>query len=189
MLFALGAATAALDAVSSLTSSSASSSSSSSPPSTGFSAVDPFEIASPASASTSSAPASGLGSGSPISPATLNALLAAQSQSSTGSASRQRVQCVAGSFLADRQRRRIQRLHGIIIILQFAGKAASATDESDVVLRSPAIVQRLRQDSFAATRNAASTTATRRGKAARPPCRRRARWRGRPHWPRPCLVR
>src|ERR1700733_12351985 len=87
MLFALGAATAVLDAVSSLTSSSASSPSSSSPPSTGFSAVDPFEIASPAPASTSSAPVSGLGSGSPISPATLNRLLAAQSQSSTGSAS------------------------------------------------------------------------------------------------------
>ena len=87
MLFALGAATAALDAVSSLTSSNASPSSSSSPPSTGFSAVDPFEIASPASASTSSAPVSGLGSGSQLSPATLNALLAAQSQSSTGSAS------------------------------------------------------------------------------------------------------
>jgi hypothetical protein len=80
MLFALGAATAALDAVNALTSSSTSSSKS-----TGFSAVDPFEIASPAS--TSSAPASGVGAGSPISPATLNTLLAAQSQSSTGSAS------------------------------------------------------------------------------------------------------
>jgi hypothetical protein len=85
MLFALGAATAALDAVNSLISSGASSSSTSSLHSTGFSTVDPFEIASPAS--TSSAPASGVGAGSPISPATLNTLLAAQSQSSTGSAS------------------------------------------------------------------------------------------------------
>ena len=75
MLFALGAATAALDAVSSLTSSGASS-----PQSSGFSAVDPFKIASPAS--TSSAPASGFSAGSQISPATLNTLLAAQSQSS-----------------------------------------------------------------------------------------------------------
>lgn len=80
MLFALGAATAALDAVSSLTSSGASS-----PQSSGFSAVDPFKVASPAS--TSSAPASGSGAGSQISPATLNTLLAAQSQSSTGSTS------------------------------------------------------------------------------------------------------
>ena len=80
MLLALGAATAALDAVNALTSSSTSSSS---PPSTGFSAVDPFEIASPAS--TGSAPASGFSAASQMSPATLNTLLAAQSQSSTGS--------------------------------------------------------------------------------------------------------
>ena len=76
MLFALGAAATALNAVSSLASSSASS-----PQSTGFNAVDPFEIASP----TSSAPVSGFSAGSQISPATLNTLLAAQSQSSTGS--------------------------------------------------------------------------------------------------------
>ncbi len=80
MLFALGAATAALDAVSSLTSSGASS-----PQSTGFSAADPFKIASPVSASTSSASVPGFGAGSQLSPATLNTLLAAQGQSSTGS--------------------------------------------------------------------------------------------------------
>jgi hypothetical protein len=79
MLLALGAATAALDAVNALASPGASSAKSS-----GFSAVDPFEIASPASASTSSAP---LSTGSQLSPATLNTLLAAQSQSSTGSTS------------------------------------------------------------------------------------------------------
>ena len=78
MLFALGAATAALDAVSALASPS-------SAKSTGFSAVDPFEIASPTSASTGSAAVSGFSAGSQISPTTLNALLAAQSQSSTGS--------------------------------------------------------------------------------------------------------
>src|SRR3984957_17874774 len=77
MLLALGAATAALDAVGALASSGASSAKSS-----GFSAVDPFEIASPASASTSSAP---LSAGSQLSPATLSTLLAAQGQSSTGS--------------------------------------------------------------------------------------------------------
>jgi hypothetical protein len=80
MLFALGAAATALNAVSSLASSSASPAKSS-----GFNAVDPFEIASPVSASTSSAPASGFSAGSQISPATLNTLLAAQSQSSTAS--------------------------------------------------------------------------------------------------------
>ena len=85
MLFALGAAATALDAVGSLTSLGASSPKASSQPSTGFSAVDPFEIASPVSASTASAPASGFGAGSPISPATMNTLLAAQGQSSTGS--------------------------------------------------------------------------------------------------------
>ena len=82
MLFALGAAATALDAVSSLASSSGSS-----PQSIGFSAVDPFEIASPVPSSTGSAAVSGFGAGSQISPATLNTLLAAQSQSSTGSAS------------------------------------------------------------------------------------------------------
>jgi hypothetical protein len=86
MLFALGAAATALDAVSSLTSSGTSPSKPSSPPSTGFSAVDPFEIASPVSAS-SSAPVSGSSAGSQISPATLNTLIAAQGQSSTGSTS------------------------------------------------------------------------------------------------------
>jgi hypothetical protein len=87
MLLALGAATAALDAVSALTSSGGSPSGASSTPSTGFSAVDPFEIASPISASAGSVPASGFGAASQMSPATLNTLIAAQGQSSTGSTS------------------------------------------------------------------------------------------------------
>ena len=117
------------------------------PPSTGFSAVDPFEIASPASASTSSAPASGFGAGSPISPATLNTLLAAQSQSSTGSTVRAPARPMHGRIFPRRSTATPDpATHRIGIILQFAGKDASATDESDVVLRSPAIVQRLRQE-------------------------------------------
>ena len=82
MLFALGAAASALDAISALTSSSASS-----PQSSSSNAANPFEIAGPASASTSAATVSGLGAGSQISPETMNTLLAAQSQSSTGSTS------------------------------------------------------------------------------------------------------
>jgi hypothetical protein len=76
MLFALGAAASAIDALSALTSSKGS---------TGSSTDNPFEVASPASGSTNSAAISGLGAGSQISPATMDALLAAQSQSSTGS--------------------------------------------------------------------------------------------------------
>jgi hypothetical protein len=85
MLFALGAASSAIDALQALTSSK-----SSSAPSTGFGqdTSNPFDFS--GSASTSSAPANpgtgfGGGGGSQISPATMSALLAAQSQSSSGS--------------------------------------------------------------------------------------------------------
>jgi hypothetical protein len=80
MLFALGAAASALDAIKSLTSPGTSS-----PQSTGFGAADPFAIAGDTQASGSAAAATGFSAGSPLSPATLNALLAAQSQSSASS--------------------------------------------------------------------------------------------------------
>ena len=82
MLFALGAASAALDAIQSLTSST-----SSSAQSTGFSqaSADLFGLAGSTPAPGSSARASGSTGFSQISPATLSALLAAQSQSSTAS--------------------------------------------------------------------------------------------------------
>jgi hypothetical protein len=81
MLLALGAASAALDAIKSLTSSNPSSSQSA-----GFgpTSADPFDIA--AAPSGSSTAVSGFSGGARISPATMSALLAAQSQSSTGSA-------------------------------------------------------------------------------------------------------
>jgi hypothetical protein len=80
MLLALGAASSVLDALQSLTSSK-----SSSPQATGFSqsSANPFDLASGAAASGSPAPASGSSGFSQISPATMSALLAAQSQSST----------------------------------------------------------------------------------------------------------
>jgi len=82
MLLALGAASSALDALQLLTSSK-----SSSPPATGFSqgSASPFDLSGSTTVSgTSTAPASG-GSGlSQLSPTTLSALLAAQSQSSSG---------------------------------------------------------------------------------------------------------
>src|ERR1700680_300808 len=82
MLLALSAASSALDALQLLTSSK-----SSSPPATGFSqgSASPFDLSgSTAASGTSTAPASG-GSGlSQLSPTTLSALLAAQSQSSSG---------------------------------------------------------------------------------------------------------
>jgi hypothetical protein len=83
MLLALGAVSSALDALQSLTSSK-----SSSPPATGFSqsAANPFDLSGGTAPSGSSIPASGSGGFSQISPATMSALLAAQSQSSTGSA-------------------------------------------------------------------------------------------------------
>jgi len=80
MLLALGAASTALNAVQSLTSSLTSSASS-----TGFDqgSANPFEVASPAPTSASSVPSTGFSAGAQISPATMNELLAAQSQSST----------------------------------------------------------------------------------------------------------
>jgi len=83
MLFALGAASAALDAIKSLTSSN-----SSSAQSTGFSqaSTDLFGLSGGAPAEASSAAVPGVGGGAQISPTTLSALLDAQSQSSTGAA-------------------------------------------------------------------------------------------------------
>jgi hypothetical protein len=81
MLLALGAASSVLDALKSLTPSK------SSPQSTGLTqdTKSPFDLSPSAPASTSSTPTFGPGAGSQISPATMSALLAAQSQSSTGS--------------------------------------------------------------------------------------------------------
>jgi hypothetical protein len=78
MLLALGAASSVLDALKSLTSSK-----SSSPQPTGVSqdSTNPFNFSGSPSASGSSTPASGRGASSPISPETMSALLAAQSQS------------------------------------------------------------------------------------------------------------
>src|SRR5882757_4965543 len=83
MLLALGAVSSAMDALQSLTSSK-----SSSPPATGFnqSSTNPFDLSGGTAPSESSIPASGSGGFSQLSPATMSALLAAQSQSSTGSA-------------------------------------------------------------------------------------------------------
>ncbi len=80
MLLALGAVSSALDALHSLTSSK-----SSSPPSTGFSQAptNPFDLSGSAAPSGSATPASGSNGFSQLSPATMSALLAAQSQSST----------------------------------------------------------------------------------------------------------
>jgi hypothetical protein len=83
MLFALGAASSVLDALKSLTSSK----SSSAPPSTGLSqdTTQAFDISGSGSASTAPTEPSGSGGHSQISPATMSALLAAQSQSTSGS--------------------------------------------------------------------------------------------------------
>src|SRR4030088_1076966 len=85
MLLALGAVSSALDALQSLTSSKKSSS----PRSTGFSQTptNPFDVSGSDKASGTPAPASGSNGFSQLSPATMSALLAAQSQSSTGSTS------------------------------------------------------------------------------------------------------
>lgn len=82
MMLAPGAVSSALDALKSLTSSNASPAQSA-----GFSqsSTDPFEISGSASAPGSSVPAPGASGFSQISPATMSALLAAQSQSSMGS--------------------------------------------------------------------------------------------------------
>jgi EF-hand domain pair len=83
MLLALGAVSSALDALQSL-----SSSKSSSAQSTGLNqgSTNPFDFSANASAAAGSIPASRSGGASQISPATMGALLAAQSQSSMGSA-------------------------------------------------------------------------------------------------------
>ncbi len=82
MLMALGAVSTALDVLQSLTSSKPSS-----PQSTGFgrSSTTPFDFPGNGPASGSSPPPPWSGGSSQISPATLSALLAAQSQSSMGS--------------------------------------------------------------------------------------------------------
>jgi hypothetical protein len=84
MLLALGAVTSALDALQSLTQTK-----SSSQQTTGFSqaSTNPFDLSCSTAPSGSSAPASGSGGFSQLSPATMSALLAAQSQSSTGTTS------------------------------------------------------------------------------------------------------
>ena len=83
MLLALGAVSSALDVLQSLTSSKPSS-----PQSTGFGqgATKPFDFPGNGPATGSSTPPPWPGGGSQISPATMSALLAAQSQSSAGSA-------------------------------------------------------------------------------------------------------
>ncbi|MGC2319251.1 MAG: EF-hand domain-containing protein [Bradyrhizobium sp.] len=81
MLLALGAVSSALDALQSLTETKSSSSHA-----TGFNktTTNPFDFAGSSAPLGSSAPASGAGGFSQISPATMSALLAAQSQSSAG---------------------------------------------------------------------------------------------------------
>jgi hypothetical protein len=81
MLLALGAASSVLDALKSMTPSKPS------PQSTGLTqdTKSPFDLSPSAPASASSTPSFGPGAGSQISPATMSALLVAQSQSSTGS--------------------------------------------------------------------------------------------------------
>jgi hypothetical protein len=83
MLLALGAVSSALDALQSLSSSKSSSSQA-----TGLNqgSTNPFDFSTNASAAAGSIPASRSGGASQISPATMGALLAAQSQSSMGSA-------------------------------------------------------------------------------------------------------
>lgn len=83
MLPALGAASSLLDVLQSLTKSK-----SSTPPPTGFSrgSSNPFDLSGSAASSAGSAPASAPGGFSQLSPATMSALLAAQSQSSTATA-------------------------------------------------------------------------------------------------------
>jgi hypothetical protein len=81
MLLALGAAASALDALQSLTKSST-------PPTTGFTqnAANPFDVSGGAAPSASPVPATGGSGFAQISPSTMSALLAAQSQSPTASA-------------------------------------------------------------------------------------------------------
>jgi hypothetical protein len=79
MLFAVGAASSAIEALQSLLPSS-------SAPSTGSAASNPFALSESNPAPGSSAAASGTNGLPQLSPSTMDALLAAQSQSSTGSA-------------------------------------------------------------------------------------------------------
>ena len=82
MLFALGAASSALEAIQSLTTAK-----SSSTPTTGFGqgSSNPFDLSGSTAASTSQAPVTGGNGFTQISPQTMSALLAAQGQSSTTS--------------------------------------------------------------------------------------------------------
>lgn len=82
MLLALGAVSSALDALQSLTSSKTSS-----PQTTGFgqNSTNPFDVSGGAAPSGNPAAATGSSGFSQLSPATMSALLAAQSQSSVGS--------------------------------------------------------------------------------------------------------
>jgi hypothetical protein len=85
MLFALGAASSALDAVQSLTS-SVSAPVQSGASATGFQQADPFEVSSPASVAVNTgAVTTGFGAASQISPVTMQALLAAQGSSTATS--------------------------------------------------------------------------------------------------------
>ena len=84
MWFALGAAASAIDALQALTSSKSSSAKSTG---IGQGAASPFDLASISPASTGANAGSGGGGCSQLSPETMNALLAAQSQSSTASTS------------------------------------------------------------------------------------------------------
>src|SRR5882724_6886097 len=83
MLFALGAASSAIDALQALTSSK-STAAKSTGVSQANSQANSFDFFSSSQASTSAGSSSGGGGGSQISPETMSALLAAQSQSSTG---------------------------------------------------------------------------------------------------------
>jgi len=80
MLHALGAATSALDLLKSLTASKSQSAGNKQEP------KSPFDLSGSSTASESSPAKSGAGGGSQISPGTMSALLAVQSQATTGSA-------------------------------------------------------------------------------------------------------
>ena len=81
MMFALGAASSALNAISSLTSSGPSSTQA-----TGF-GENPFQLPGSAPASASSATTTGFTGAAQLSPATMNALIAAQSQAAGSTSS------------------------------------------------------------------------------------------------------
>jgi hypothetical protein len=82
MLFALGAASTAFDAIKSLTSSKLAKSS----PALGQASANPFSVSAADAAPANSAVSTGFSGGARISPATFSALLEAQSQSSTNGA-------------------------------------------------------------------------------------------------------